>query len=292
MATKAIYTKIDGNYYKVNQDTINPIDIAHIQRTHSQLNTDRGGKMVNTDIWINTLDAGGVYSNKELYDHMVQDLINNKILEIPEIQNHFVMYCDYSLINHETKEGNHNAFVYPIKHNDAMYPLGVNDESELIYKQIKVFNTNISLNIKNEYPMGIMRDQSYVRYTLQINDISIYQDLNNTEFAEHKSANPTAYPIKEVLESMVKVYSTHENGIVIAPVEIPFMPKRIKINLNVALDDLIIAYDEQNIKNIIIENISDSAGSGGSTGPDDEEDDSVLTIILNGGTATYSGSEN
>lgn len=276
MATKAIYTNIGGKYYRVNQDTRNPDEVVRLQRTHSQMNTDESCKVINSNIWINTLDTDLIFSNRELYKKMLDDITRCKITDIPVIQNHYVMYCDYSVFNLNGKEINHNAFTRPIMARDAIYNLGVDRESELIYKQVKVFDTDILLNVKNEYPMGIMKNTSNVKYSLQINDVSIYQDLKHSECDIHKSSDPNSYPISTVLESMVKVYSTHDNGVVISAVEVPFIPKKIMLNMNIILDDIIVVYDNNEVKNLINKN----------NGVDDKPQNPGQILIFNGGTAT------
>ena len=251
MATKAIYTKVGKTYYKVNQDTNNPTELVRMPRTHSQMNTDPAGRLVNTDIWINTIDGCNAYSNKELYDEMINSFKIDKLQSIPTIENHFVMYCDYSVYNENGKEINHNAVTHQLDPRDAVYNFGVNRESELVYKQVKLFDASIALNVKNEYPMGIMRNMSQPRYTLHINDVSIYQDLLYTETDIHRSTDLNSSPISSVLSSMEKVYSTYDNGMVISAVEVPFIPKKIILNMHITLDDVIVVYDEQNIIDIV-----------------------------------------
>lgn len=259
MATKAIYTKVAGNYYKVNQDTNNPTEIVRMPRTHAQMNTEPACKLVNTDIWINTIDGCNAYTNKELYDEMINTFRIDRLTSIPTIENHFVMYCDYSVYNEDGKEINHNAVTHQLNPKDAIYNFGVNRESELIYKQVKTFDASIALNVKNEYPMGIMRNMTQPRYTLHINDVSIYQDLVYTETDIHRSTDLISSPISMVLGSMEKVYSTYENGMVISAVEVPFIPKKIVLNMHIALDNVIVVYDEQNIVDIVKENIGDES---------------------------------
>jgi hypothetical protein len=284
MATKAIYTQVDGKYYRVNQDTTNPTETVKMPRTHSQMSTDQAAKVVNTTIWVNTLDSEYVKSNKELYDEMIDHIEHEDIIEIPTIENHFVLYCDYSIFNENGEEVSHSAFTKKLKSKDAIFNLGVNEESELVYKQVKVFNSDIALNVRNEYPMGIMRNSSKVKYTLLINDISIFQDLVYTDSDEHKSTDKNSYPISSVLETMVRVYSTHDNGLVISAVEIPFVPKKIVIDINITLDDIIVVYDNQDVLNAIHKNYGDITGDGGDSS-DEEDDEDVQIIILNGGTS-------
>lgn len=280
MANKAIYTFINGQYYKVIQDTNHPTDVVRPHRTHSQMNSDAACKVVSSDIWVNTLENDTVMSNRELYDVMVKYLTDNKVTYIHPIQDHYVMYCDYSVFNHEGKQINHNAFTKVIHPKDAIYNLGVDRLSELVYKQVKVFESDITLHVKNDYPMGIMRNASNTRYILQINDISIYQDLEHTESDIHNSTDIDSYPIPTVLETMVKLYSTHDNGISIAAVEVPFTPRKINLNLNIILDNLIVAYDDHAVDKILIDNNTDIDG-----GDSDDEDDNGRIIIFNGGNA-------
>lgn len=281
MATKAIFTNINGQYYKVMQDTSHPTDVVRPHRTHSQMDNDAACKVVNSTIWINTLENDVVMSNRELYDQMMKVLADNKVKHMPQIQDHYVMYCDYSVFNYDGKQINHNAFTTPINPKDMMYNLGVDKMSELVYKQVKTFETSISLNVKNDYPMGIMRNSSNIRYTLQINDISIYQDLKHTESDIHNSSDPQSYPISTVLETMVKLYSTHDNGIAIAAVEVPFIPRKITLDVNIILDNLIVAYDELAVKKLIANNNEDIGG-----GDSDDSDVPAGTIIIfNGGSA-------
>ena len=282
MATKAIYTKVDGTYYRVNQDISNPTDVVKMPRTHSQMATDQAAKVVNTTIWVNTLDSECIKSNKELYDEMLDHIEKTDIVEINTIENHFVLYCDYTIFNERDEEVSHSAFTKKIKPSDAIYPLGVDQESELVYKQVKVFNSDIALNVKNEYPMGIMKNSSNIKYRMHINDISIFQDLVYTDSDEHKSTDKNSYPIPSILYTMVRVYSTHQNGIVISAVEIPFIPKKIVVGLNIVLDDLIVVYDNQAVKDAINKNMGDIMDDGGDSSDEDEE---AQIVIFHGGSA-------
>ena len=139
------------------------------------------------------------------------------------------------------------------------------------------------MNVRNEYPMGIMRNSCKVKYTMHINDISIFQDLVYTDGDDHNSTDKNSYPISSVLDTMTRVYSTHQNGIVISAVEIPFIPRKIVIDLNITLDDLIVVYDEQNIKNAINENIGDIFNGDGTGGDSNDEEGPI--VIFNGGSA-------
>ena len=282
MATKAIYTKVDGKYYRVNQSTDNPNRVVRMPRTHSQMNTEDAAKVVKSTIWINTLDGKEVFSNKELYDEMIAYFNDQDIVDIDIIENNFLMCCDYSVFDENGKEINRNIFTRHLKPSDAIYNLGVNSVSELVYKQVKIFNEEVALNVKNEYPMGIMRNSSKIRYRLVINDISVYQDLIHSESDVHNSWDKNSFPLSSALENMVKVYSTYDNGIAIAAVEIPFIPRKIVLEFNLTLDDLIVVYDNQKIVDAVHTNVGDIITGGG--GGDSDEDNGPV-LILNGGSS-------
>ena len=262
MAIKAIYTKIGKNYFKVNQDCSNPRKIFRICGTHSQMSLNPAVKQVDSSIWINPINLNTLKTNKEAYDEMIEYFVNKQITEIPNIQNRYILYMDYTIFNENGIEVNHNVVTKEIEAFDMFYPLGVDTTSELIYKQIKVFESDVSFVTKNCMPMGIMRDTCYDKYTLKINDISVFQDLvNGNNFADkHYSANENCYAchsktIGSQLRDMQKIFSTYDNGLIISAVEVPFIPRKIVINLHIALDNTIVVYDDAVIRDIIAENI-------------------------------------
>lgn len=262
MAIKSIYTKIGKEYYKVSQDCSNPRNIFKVSGTHSQMSLNPAVKQVNSTIWINPINLNNIKTNSEEYNDMIQYLINKQVTEIPSIQNRYVLYMDYSVFNENGNEINHNVVTKDIEAIDMFYPLGVNMSSELIYKQVKAFDSEISFTTKNAMPMGIMRDTCHDMYNMKINDISIYQDLlYGSKFVDkHYSSIENCYAcgsrtIQSSLKNMKKIFSTYDNGLIISAVEVPFIPRRIYINLHMALDNTIVVYDDSTIQQIIIENI-------------------------------------
>lgn len=262
MATKAIYTKLDNKYYRVIQDCSNPTNVFRMPCTHSQMSLNAGIKQVNSTVWINPICIEDVKTNMETYNEMLNHLINESVTQIDNIHNRFVLYMDYSIYNEKGNEINHNVVTKEIEAIDMLYPLGVNMCSELIYKQIKAFNSEVSFVVKNSYPMGIMCDCSHSMYNMKINDIIIYQDLiNSSSFTDkHYSCSENCYAyqshtIASQFKNMKKIYSTYDDGIIIAAVEVPFIPRKVVINFHMAVDNTIVVYDEQEIKDIIAENI-------------------------------------
>lgn len=262
MAKKAIYTKIGKRYYRVNQDCSNPTSIFKISGTHSQMSLTPSIKQVDSNIWINPISLDTIKTNMEEYNEMLDYLVDNKITEIPSIQNRYLLYMDYSIFNERGTEVNHNVVTKEIEAADVFYPLGVSMDSELIYKQVKSLNTELSFITKCCTPMGIMRDTSNDMYTLKINDIIIYQDLvySSSYGDKHYSASENCYAcgsrtINSQIQNMKKIFSTYDNGLIIAAVEVPYIPRKMVINLHMAIDNTIVAYDDSSITNILVENL-------------------------------------
>jgi hypothetical protein len=287
MATKAIYTKIDNAYYKVNQPLGNPSNICRMPKTHAQMMIEESTRQVNTSIWINTINPTTVKSNRESYIEMVNYLRTNLIEKIDTIQDHYMMVCDYSVLDDNGKIINHNIVTRALPTKDAVYPLGSDKDCELVYKQVKLLDTDVTCTVRQEYPFGIMRNASVSKYQLRINDIAIYQDFVYDSEDVHRSVDAQgSMTITEILKTMTKVYSTYDNGVTISAVEVPFIPKNISLKFHILLDNTIVVYDSHVIDEILAEN---DVLNGPDDGGDDGESDGgteIEVIILNGGNAT------
>lgn len=262
MATKGIYTKIDDVYYHVVQSCEQPSVLFKLPGTHSIMSTNDQMRQVRSNIWINPICTSSVKTNKESYDEMIQFLKDHKVTQIDHIQNRYVLFMDYSILDENGKEVNHNVTTKDVTPIDAVHPLGVGRDNELVYKQIKFFDTEFTFNVKNDYPFGIMRDCRNTKYQMRINDLSVYQDLiYGSRFEDnHYSCMENCYAygshtIATVLKNMKRIYSTMEDGITISAVEVPFVPRSITVCLKVALDNCIVAYDIEDVKSVITENV-------------------------------------
>lgn len=285
MATKAIYTKINDSYYKVNQSTMNPSIVVRMPKTHSQMTLGTAERQVNSTIWINTIDPETVRSNRELYTEMINYLRAEKIEEVGTIQNRFIMFCDYSVIDDNGKVINHNIVTRALKAREAMYPLGVSKTGELVYKQVKLLEADINCVVRQEYPYGIMRNVSAKNYRFHLNDVAVYQDFVYSSEDEHNSTDVQGEAtISEILKNMACVYSSHDAGMTVSAVDVPFIPRNISLNFHIMLDTSIVVYDDQAITDVLTENvIINNPGSG-----EIPEDEDIIQkiLILNGGNAT------
>lgn len=253
MAVKAIYTKVDGQYYKVNQSTATPSKIYNMYETHSIMNSDTAIKQVNSRIWINTFSKNTMQTNKEAYDEMIQYFVKNRTTQIDYINDRFLMYVDYTILDIDGKEITHSVVQQEIKAEDSLAILGVNGVCECVYKQVKEFNTEFEFTVKNSYPIGIMYNNK--SYKLIINDLAIYQDLNET----HKSCDANSYgyqahTIASMLEGLKKIYSSYDNGYMFSAVDVPFVPRKIVLTINLAIDSLIVVYDNDVVNTVLVDN--------------------------------------
>lgn len=255
MATKAIYTKIDDTYYRVNQDTEIPTNVFSMPGTHSNMTVDPLSQKVNSKLWINTISKSTVSTNKELYENMIEDININKVKSIQQITDRYLIYLDYCVYNKDDKEITHSVAIKELNVKDSVYLLGVNSDGDLMYKRIKELIGDMSFVVKNEYPMGIMYTNTD-QYKLIINDLIVYQDLNET----HRSSENVCYAvgshtITSTIAGLKKIYSTADNSISIAAVEVPFIPREISLRIHIALDNIIVVYDDAEISDIVINNI-------------------------------------
>ena len=255
MVTKAIYTKVDGTYYKVIQDTNTPTTLFSMPNTHCNMSIDPSTQKVNSRIWVNGICKSLISTNKEAYDEMVEELKSSSYLGIAQITNRFMLYIDYSVYDKNGNEVNHSVATKEVTPKDAIYPLGVDVDGNLMYKQIKQFTGEMNFAVKNSYPMGIMYS-SNDEYKLIINDLVLYQDL---VFTSRSSENVCyaygSHTIASTLKNLKKVYSTADNNVSIAAVEVPFIPREISLKINLALDNVIVVYDESVLSDIIVNNL-------------------------------------
>ena len=280
MAVKAIYTKVDGTYYKVNQSTATPSKIYNMPETHSIMNSDTAIQQVNSRIWINTFSKNTMQTNKEAYDEMIQYFVANRTTQIDYINDRFLIYVDYTILDMDGKEVTHSVVQQEIKGDDALAILGVNGVCECIYKQVKEFNTEFEFTVKNNYPIGIMYNNNR-SYKLIINDLTIYQDLNEA----HKScdANPYQYQshtIASMLEGLKKIYSSYDNGFSFSAVDVPFVPRKIVLTINLAIDSLIVVYDNNVVNTLLIDNAAANYSDECNCHDNNEEDD--IPVVPNG----------
>lgn len=262
---KAIYTIVNGCIHKINQDTSVPKNIVtmpYTPYTHTSASLDEGSKTVGANIWINTLDSQeNTKSNSELYNEMIMYMKENKITHYDQLVNNFTIYIDYSICDLMGKELDHSVMIRGISPIDALYPLGVNEENECVYRRVKVFKPKIEFALKSNLPYGIM-GTGKSNYRIYINDIMIFQNYGTADAncccGSHNSNESNAYTygshtIASSLDNKAQVYSSDRDGLVIAPIEVNFAPRKVVINFEITLSDYIVVYDSLTVDKVIEE---------------------------------------
>lgn len=284
---KAIYADIAGTYYQIMQPTEIPTQIAKMIRNHSHLEYDVRSREMIASIWLSGMDYSHLQSNRGLYEAMTDKLVTDKVTEIHKIANHFLVYVDYSIYNDNGQEINHSCSTKRIEAIDAILPLGVAFNNELVYRRVKAFNPKITFTVTNHIPFGVMESSYGKKYTMKVNDVCILQSIDafNSEcFNIHNSIEGNSYGIDShtigtLLKDNIPVYSSAASKIDLGEFTISFYPRKITLDLHCILANLIVAYDDQNIKDILIENMNHKypdPGEDPDTGEPGDDDDPVF----------------
>lgn len=268
---KAVYTIIEDTLYKVNQPSYIPYHVMRTTDNHSSLTYDEGNKKVKVNLWLDFFNDKNVKTNKAMYQEMVSALKYHLITQIDTIQNFYKMTVDYSLFTKNGKELEHSITVQNIKPVDAMVPLGIAKNNELVYRFVKKFEKQIDFRFKDGLPYGIMR-QPHDKFILKINNINIYQDTDTVE-ERHKSMEERpfkygSHTIESSLEYTRLVFSSKEQGIEYTPIELNYIPRLIEFGVEILLDNFIVVYDDNEISKILQENIWIKNGNGDTIDPD------------------------
>lgn len=272
---KAVYTIIEDTLYKVNQPSYIPYHVMRTTDNHSSLTYDEGNKKVKVNLWLDFFNDKNVKTNKAMYQEMVSALKYHLITQIDTIQNFYKMTVDYSLFTKNGKELEHSITVQNIKPVDAMVPLGIAKNNELVYRFVKKFEKQIDFRFKDGLPYGIMR-QPHDKFILKINNINIYQDTDTVE-ERHKSMEERpfkygSHTIESSLEYTRLVFSSKEQGIEYTPIELNYIPRLIEFGVEILLDNFIVVYDDNEISKILQENIWIKNGNGDTIDPDPGEE--------------------
>ena len=182
---KALYEIVGDKVYLLNQLPETPSTIATIPDNYSEVSTDTVSRILTIRSYLNAIQTGTANSNKEAYDAIVTKLNDEKIKEIDIIQNRFKLYIDYSIIDSTLCEVEHSVKIVPLKPIDALYPLGVSQDNETVYRQVKTFKPNVEFKVSPASPYGIINTKVSA-FRFQVNNISIYQDFNSST-DEHPS---------------------------------------------------------------------------------------------------------
>ena len=181
-----------------------------------------------------------------------------------KITDHYLVYVDYAIYNEEGQEINHSCSTKRIEATDALLPLGVAFNNECVYRRVKAFNPKVVFSVTNHIPFGVLESSYGKKYTMKINDVCILETVDQYEsecFNVHNSIEGNSYDyqshtIGTLLRDHIPVYSSAAAKVDIGEFTVSFYPRKITLDLHCLLANLVVAYDEQNIKDILIENMN------------------------------------
>lgn len=261
---KAIYAKVDKAYYQIDQSTQIPSQIVRMRKTHSQISFNETARELTASVWLSGIETVDLQTNRGMYNRMIEDLKANLITEIPTISNQFLVYIDYSIYNDVDEEINHSCTTKKIEGFDALLALGTAFNNECVYRQVKNFDPKIVFSVTNHIPFGIMTSSYRKKYTLKINDICILQSIGKYTaecFNVHNSIYENSFDyrshtIHTLLQDNIPIYSTAAAGLDIGEFTVSFYPRKIVIDLHCFIANTIVAYDKQNVDDVLVENMN------------------------------------
>lgn len=265
MAKKTMYAKIADQYVKVDGNTSIPRSIAKSFRNHASLQHDAANREMIATLYVNGIDYTNLESNRSLYKIMIEDLRKNKVTEIKTISDKYVLWVDYSIYNEKGTEINHSCTTKSLDCGyDGILPLGCAFNNELVYRRVKLFDPKIVFAVTNKIPFGVMASAYNEEYTLKINDICILQctDPTNSDcYGIHNSIEGNSYSydshtIQCMLQYNIPVYSTAAEKLDFGEFQVSFYPRKLTLDLHLILGNMIVAYDEQNVLDVLLENIN------------------------------------
>jgi hypothetical protein len=239
--------------------------------------TDTVAETVSEHIYINNMDTTEIKSNKELYNQMCDYLRRACVTEIDTLQDRYKVYIDYTIIDQCNATDNHQIAINDMTAENVAILLGVGANNELVYRQGRFLSTEIEFAISNVLPIGIMkRKAGSVKF--RVNDLVIYQDGSTLDKDSHNSIQCCCYEPKtttiiSALENYVPVFSAINSGIIFENLICNFNPRKIKLDIKFIYSDLIVAYDDKEVNDIITENIRRKYHPDDPVDPDTGEDD-------------------
>ena len=254
---KGIYTNINGKVYRINQDCKAPItDVKNVRSNSMSVKEDNMSKTTVADIYLTDFVRATAKTNKENYADLVTFLTDSKVTSIDFLENAFFVSVDYTVRNAEDKEIEHSVVIKPVHVKDFIYPLGVTEENECVYRRFKRLDMYIEWMLMNKLPYGIMCKKNPRTY-LSINDITFWQDKTPND-DEHQSIYSQPFnrhmctcTIDSSLENKIPVFSTKSSGIVLQEIVNSYQPRVIGLTLEMDLTDFIVVYDTAKIDEIL-----------------------------------------
>lgn len=271
---KGFYTKLKNGYGQIEQTLEIPrnnitykIDNIPNDYVTKVVHERNNGNEVDIKVSLNKVIGSDLNSNKDEYDAMIEFLTENKVKEIPTLIDKYIVIAEYMLTSVDMTEiyDQGVSVQYP-KVEDYIYPLGASEDNDLLYRQLKRIKTDFHFLNKTKLSLGAIKkfDKEFL---FIITGISVYQmvkdDSNVTEEIYHANIHSSmvdisfALPpttITKIIETCEKVYSIEDEKIELASTYMRTLPSKLHLDLVIGLNDLIIGYDDNEVKKILEDN--------------------------------------
>lgn len=270
-----------------------------------------------------TVDAD---SNKETYESALEFIADNELTGLEELSNECAMYLHFSVINNNSDSVvDSGILVKTFALNGGLFPLGITDDNEYLTRYItNSGNICFERTYRDDSPFGL-RIKTKKDYTVRIERIQVAQ-FKVASFSEvpvdessgrrgRRDIDPMNRPQrymgtkkKPMFEYTVEdpfisnkhaviIYDTETEGIMFDPINIKSKLSRIRIVVDIDLNDYFVTGDKNDIEYALKENVN-----AGSEGEDSGNTDDDPPVIINpptddvgeegnGGHGSESGSE-
>lgn len=172
---RGYYAQYGDTIYELHEGFMNrPVVHPKIVRTHMDVSHDMNKKEATAAIYISTLDENGL-SNKERYEEIAEKLLTDQTTAIRKLSGLYRVYVEYRLVDVNSNEVvDQGISIKDCKPNAFFFPLGINDENELVVRIGTQLNARIAKRYQSVIPYGLMRKDTH-RYMLFIDRLYITQ---------------------------------------------------------------------------------------------------------------------
>ena len=271
---KGFYTKLKNGYGQIEQTLEIPrnniaykIDTIPNDYVTEVVHERNNGNEADIKLSLNKVIGSDLNSNKDEYDAMIEFLTENKVKEIPTLIDKYIVIAEYMLTSVDMTEiyDQGVSVQYP-KVEDYIYPLGVSEDNDLLYRQLKRIKTDFHFLNKTKLSLGAIKkfDKEFL---FIITGITVYQmvkdDSNVTEEIYQANVHHSmvdvmfALPpttITKIIETCEKVYSIEDEKVELASTYMKTLPSKLHLDLVIGLNHLIIGYDDTKVKEILEDN--------------------------------------
>lgn len=236
-------------------------DVERIGSNSVSLSCDCNQKIINTTFYLTDWSSTDVKSNKEKAEEFLQFLEDHQITEIDNLYDNYVVSVDYSLYDADMHEVEHSVVIKPLKSSDFVFPLGVSEENECVYRRVKRLTGNLDWIITDRLPYGIMCRKTQ-KSTVVINDVCVYQDkFEENDTGDHNSVccqayNCKSHTINTLLDNKICIYSSKVAGYEFIPIVNEFNPRIVNLDLTIDITNLVVLYNHLTVNKILTRNIA------------------------------------